>query len=598
MIGPYQMVFINLIGSVLVFGITLFYKFIFPKKKINLLILLFIISALAVISTFRTGVYESGDFSLHIYRAMSFFQNLTDGNFIPSWAGKLNATYGYPLFIFLNPLPYYIVSFFHAVGFSFIASMKIFLIFCYMTSGIAMYFFGKKLFKNDLAAFTAAIFYLFSPYHLVDQHFRIDVGEILCYAILPLFLLCLYKLINEQKLIYILWSGLMLAFLIMSHQAMALMSLGLIIPIGATLIIGNNKINKINSLVRMFVAIFLGVGISAYIWIPYLAYSAYNLSSTLFSKLPEFVNIQQIFYSPWRLGFLFQGPKGELSFLIGYAQLFILIFLVIYLLLKKLQAKYAKELTIWLLTTAFLIFMLTSYSSIIWLTVPIIKNMLLSYRVLFVITLCLSVLAGYFALLNLNRKIIIYLIVIFTIGTTILNWGNRRVIPQITDTQLTNNLPFSSYQGEGLYYIGNTIWFSKKPIFINKLPINRVEVLQGKAKIQNLVFTSTKHSYIANSPSGAVLRENTLYYPGWTIFINGEQTTIDFKTRNNPGLIIFNISKGKSQISVDYKDLLIIQVLKIIFASSLFVILGYTLLTTYKDWRIITRLKKLRKRFA
>lgn len=599
MIGPYQMVVINLIGSLLVFGGTLFYRYIFPKKRINLLILLVIISILPIISVFRAGVYESGDFNLHIYRAMSFYQNFLDGNLMPSWAGKLNATYGYPLFIFLNPLPYYIISLFHIIGFSFVASMKIFLIFCYMLSGITMYFLGKKLFKNDLAAFTAAIFYLFMPYHLVDQHFRIDVGEILCFAILPLFLLCLSKLIDEKKFIYLLWSGLALALLIMSHQAIALMSLGLVIPITAiTMISKSNKIDKIKSLIRIFLVIALGAAISAYIWTPYLTYSTYNLSSTLFKRLPDFVSIPEIIYSPWRLGFLFQGPKGELSFLVGYAQLFILIFLLINLLLKKFNTKYAKEILIWLITTIFLIFMLTKYSSIIWLSVPIIKNMLLSYRVLAVITLSVSVLAGYFALLNINRKILVYLVIIFAICTTMLNWGNRRVIPQITDTQLSNNLPLSSFQGEGLYFIGNSVWFSNKPIFINNVPTASIDLLHGQAKIKTLSFKSTTHEYLAESTSGATLKENTLYYPGWIVSINDKPVKIDFQNKQYPGLIIFDVPKGKTQVKITYKDLPILQFLKLEFILILIGIFAYTIFTICKSRQLIKTVKKLQKRFS
>jgi hypothetical protein len=391
----------------------------------------------------------------------------------------------------------------------------------------------------------------------------------------------------------------MLALLIMSHQAIALMSLALVVPITTISIIGNSKkIDKIQSLFRVFIAILLGAIISAYIWVPYLIYSGYNLSSTLFRQLPSFVGINEILYSPWRLGFLFQGPKGELSFLVGYAQLFILLYLFGILLFKRFNLKYAKETTVWLITVIFLIFMLTQYSAIIWLTVPIIKNMLLSYRVLSVITLCISVLAGYFVLLNLNRKILIYLVIIFAIGTTMLNWGNRRVIPQITDTQLINNLPLSSYQGEGLYFVGNSIFFSNKPVFINKVPKQKIEVLQGQAKVKILAVTSTKHSYLINSTSGATLKENTLYYPGWIVKVNGKTTQINFKNKQTPGIITFTIPKGNSKVEIIYKDPLILQVLKTVFALSLALILSYSLLAVLKNKQLTKAMKRVWKQFS
>jgi len=222
----------------------------------------------------------------------------------------------------------------------------------------------------------------------------------------------------------------------------------------------------------------------------------------------------------------------------------------------------------------------------------------MSSRILSVLAFSVSVLAGYFTLVNQNRKIFVWLIIILTIGTTILNWGNRRVIPQITDTQLISNLPLSTYQGEGLNYIGNSIWFSNKPIWINKVPTSKIEKIQGQATIKVLRITSTEHDYVIESTGGATLKENTLYYPGWTVIVNGKQTIINFKDKKYPGIITFNVPAGKVQIEVIYKDLLILQILKSIFVSSLIIILGYTLLPISKTWGLIKKLKKVRKRFA
>src|SRR6266403_2106879 len=107
MIDPFRMVFINLIGSfVLICGI-LCYRYFYPKKPLNLFVLLLLISLLPLVSLLRPGDYESGDFNIHIYRIINFYRSLSEGHFLPSWAGNLNATYGYALFIFNYSLPYY-----------------------------------------------------------------------------------------------------------------------------------------------------------------------------------------------------------------------------------------------------------------------------------------------------------------------------------------------------------------------------------------------------------------------------------------------------------------------------------------------------------
>jgi hypothetical protein len=129
MIGPYWMVFINVIASIaLLLGIV-FYIRIFPKKKVNFLVLLILISLLPLISILRSGSYESGDLSTHAMLSISFFESLIEKDFVPIWGGEMNATYGYPAFHFIYPLPYYIISAIHFLGFSFIASVKILLAF-------------------------------------------------------------------------------------------------------------------------------------------------------------------------------------------------------------------------------------------------------------------------------------------------------------------------------------------------------------------------------------------------------------------------------------------------------------------------------------
>src|SRR5579864_2700160 len=99
MIGPYWMVFVNGILSLLILAGVFTYIYIYPKKRINYLLLFGLISLLPAISILRKGVYESGDFVYHLYRAMDFADALKDGVFIPSWAAHLNNNYGYPVFL-------------------------------------------------------------------------------------------------------------------------------------------------------------------------------------------------------------------------------------------------------------------------------------------------------------------------------------------------------------------------------------------------------------------------------------------------------------------------------------------------------------------
>ena len=150
MIDPYRMVLVNLISLILLlFGILAF-KFLHPKRPINLFVLLILISLLPIISILRQGAYESGDFNIHIYRIIAFFDSLKEGILIPSWAAQLNATYGNPLFLFNYSLPYYAISFFHFIGIDFINSTKLYLGMVFYFSGITIYITVKEITNNNL----------------------------------------------------------------------------------------------------------------------------------------------------------------------------------------------------------------------------------------------------------------------------------------------------------------------------------------------------------------------------------------------------------------------------------------------------------------
>src|SRR3989344_5714607 len=166
--APQKMVFMSAIFLIFFLFAIFFYTKIYPKRKIPYWVLLLGFSLLPLISILRPGTYESGDLTLHTSRLMSFYKNLEEGVFIPRWAGELNATYGYALFNFYYPLPYYLSSLFHFAGFSFLFSMKLLIIFSFSLSGLLMYLWLKSHLAEKYA-FLGSIFYLFAPYRLVDM---------------------------------------------------------------------------------------------------------------------------------------------------------------------------------------------------------------------------------------------------------------------------------------------------------------------------------------------------------------------------------------------------------------------------------------------
>lgn len=568
MLDPYKMVVVSIALSIILISGLLFYRFIFPKRKINLLFLLILISILPIISIFRNGSYESGDFNIHIYRAMAFYDSIIEGNTMPSWAKDLNATYGYPLFIFNYPLPYYFLSIIHFLGFGFINSMKIFLALSFVLSGVFMYVWTKKLFKSSIAAFSSSVFYLFAPYHLIDLHFKVAIGEILAFTILPLTFLGIHKLYFKKNLSLVLILSIFLALLVMSHLSIAIFALPFMI--GYIIFLNRKSFNK-NFPFQMLYPFPLGLLITSYVWLGSFFLTQYTVVSNSLPKTVYFPTFLELLYSPWRMGFLFQGPNGELSTLIGYTQIFIVAYIFFLLLSRKLPKQHKSNIAFWVTMFVILIFFISPYSKFLWEYSSFLKPVG-SHRLLIISVFCNSILAGYLALYLKKRKLFLYILIFATIFYTILNWGHRRVIPQITDTVLKDNLWRSTSESEGHFY-ANPKWVDNKNLWISKLPKKRIEVISGIGEVENISITSTNHKYIIYAKEHLKIQENTLYFPGWRGYINGKEILL---FPSNKGIIQTAIPKGVFKLEVKYEDIFAYKLLKIVSMTGFLAIIVYS----------------------
>lgn len=94
-------------------------------KRYSSILILIVIGFIPVIPLFHAGLPITHDGQDHVARIANFYASLSEGNIIPRWAENLNWGYGHPILMFLYPLPSYLASFFHFLGFSFVDSVKI-----------------------------------------------------------------------------------------------------------------------------------------------------------------------------------------------------------------------------------------------------------------------------------------------------------------------------------------------------------------------------------------------------------------------------------------------------------------------------------------
>jgi hypothetical protein len=311
----------------------------------------------------------------------------------------------------------------------------------FILSGLGMYLFAKELFKNR-PAFLCAILYLFAPYHLVDLHFRVALGEIFAYAILPFVFYFILRIKKNSHIRDTLLLFVSFCALILSHQAIAVISVPFIIA--TPLFLKGQRKNKIT----VYLALAGGLLLSTFYWLPVIFLLPFTHQIT-YAKTISFENPFLYFTSPWRLGFLYQGPVGQLSFPIGFVQLFLLITMLVLLIKGRLKKNYKKILNILLCILFFLLFMLLPISEIVWKTIPFLTNFQFAYRLMLPISFVLALIGG-IAATYIKKTIFLYFLVFLSILLTILNWGNRAIIADINDTYLIQHIPYSTFEGEGL----------------------------------------------------------------------------------------------------------------------------------------------------
>jgi hypothetical protein len=570
MIDPYRMVFVNIVALLLVIIGTLFYTYIYPKKKVNLFALLVIISLLPLISILRKGSFESGGFTDYVKFSISFYQSLKEGILVPQWDAFRCGGYGCPQFLFMYTLPYYFVSFFHFLGMSLVGSIKLLLALTYFFSGLTMYFFVKD-WLGKTSAFVAAIFYLFAPYHFVDMHFRTDIAEVLCFVFLPIQFWAAKKVIEGASWKWIGIGAVNIVLLIMSHQAISLSAMPFVFAFGIFLWLKNKK-RQLKNLLAFFITFILGLLLSTFYWLPILIESK-NIFWGIHGNILFVHPWTMFFFSPWLGGFLYQGHYGELSFILGYMHWFV-IATAVYFLIKKRIITELRPVTIFLLI-AFTVFffMMFEVSKPIWEITPIINKFQFSYRFLIFLSFIAS-LIGAILVKNIKNKWIIIIICFLTISITILNWGHRRTIPEIDDVYLKRELLTST----PLFEVTIPEWIDYKINPPPSLPEKKIELLDGNATIVARERTTTKHSYQIDVKETATFRENTFYFPGWNLLVNNKPHP--FSYRENNGVINFSLPNGSHTVDLVFTNTKTVSFAQTVSLLTLIVVLfvsGYYL---------------------
>ncbi len=516
--------------------------------------LLILLALLPLADLLHPGLPNGHDTRDHVARIANFYQNLEEGTIVPRWGGNLNWGYGHPVMMFLYPLPSYVGSLFHAFGFSYVDSVKMVFAVAYVASILAMYAWSSAVWGTG-AGIAAAILYGFAPYRFVDLYVRGAIGEHVAFIFPPLILLGLAK--SRPLLVAAATAGLLL-----SHNALSLMFLPLA-GLYALYLYWFIAKKSFSFLLRSAAGVLLGFGMAAFFLLPALMEGKYTLRDivTAGDFATRFVPFKDLIYTPWSYGGTDTLPKH-----LGIAQLLVVLGSVWALFRNKMEKK--KKIFGWGLIAILGIasFLMTVPSLPVWETVTILQKFQFPWRLLSVSVLVSAVLAAW-----LGKRI--FLVCLLAVALTFPMWraSSYTIRPEAFYTEV---YPSTTDTGES-----SPIWSVR---FMEYAPAVPAEVIDGKADISVGNRTHTTRSYTIVASESSRIRENTLYFPGWDITVDGQSVPVEFQDPNSRGLMTYSVEPGMHDVQVVFGSTKLRRAADLISLASFGV---FTLLGTIVLWK-------------
>ena len=477
----------------------------------------------------RAGFIPTHDGEYHLIRFWQFDKNFRSGRPFSRWAPDLDHGFGAPLFNFFYPLPNYGAEIFLLLGASLADSFKFSLALTLILSTLFFYLWLKELF-GSWPALVGAVFYLYAPYHFVDAYIRGSVGE----AWALVWLAAILWAWEKRRLAL---AGLFFALLILSHNILA-MIFSVFLVSYLVFCRPTSEESWLSPPAGGFslppseewlsgVSLILGLGLSAYFWLPALVEKRFVRGLELINYSDHFPAFFQLVFPSWGNGFSVSGIMDGMSFQVGLVHwLVVLTSLVVIWRQKILSSKPVFFLT-WFI---FLVFLMLEISLPLWRFFPWLAYLQYPWRLLSLMMLITSFLAGWLVGKLKKRWLTLALLA----AVLLCNWRySRPVIYPARDNGFYLNNPDWT---QGTATLGNsfqTIW------------ANHDQPAEQKTEFQE----------------NNRLRFNINYYPGWQVLVstkggpasgwNGQKQLLEIEP---DGAFSIAAVQGEGKIRVNFTE--------------------------------------------
>gem|GEM_PF-1301318 len=217
----------------------------------------------------RSGLPYTQGMQIQVNRTIEMAESIQSGTLYPRWAADFNYGYGSPLWNYLAPLPHYLTGLHYLLSQANPEiSVKTAMIFSCALLGVSLFSFARRQWGN-LAGVIAATVYLFSPQILsVLPYLQGDLPGLLALGFFFLSLELFSRLLQGGKEWNVIGAAAAVAALVLSSTPLNLV---LVLILAGWLLWNYTFIASSRSYSRRISrALMLGIGLSAFYWLPAL----------------------------------------------------------------------------------------------------------------------------------------------------------------------------------------------------------------------------------------------------------------------------------------------------------------------------------------
>ncbi len=561
-------------------------------------LLVFLLTLFAWAPLLASGYFLGAHDAKHsLFWLVEFDLGLRDGFLWPRWAPDQVLGYGYPLFTFYAPLPFYLAEIFHLLGAGIAGAIKITWALAFVLAGVTMYRFARRLWGEG-PGFVAALLYVYAPYHFVNIYVRAALAEFVAYALFPWALHCFWDLLEQGNGRRFALAALSLGLILLSHSVTLILfppALALLVLYWLALRWRRERRLPWRPALLALGAALLAVLLSAIFVLPALAESRYIVQEQwlpdTYRYSNQFIYLYQLFSGEWGFGNALPGPADGMSQQVGLW--LVVLGLASLPLLWRYRPAQRGVLVGFIAASLVCVGATQAASAPVWALVPLFALIQFPFRLLSLAALFLALAAaGVLAALDARRRGLGPAHIALGLAVVLASYPYTQ--PQHTPVTDRNQSPTAVIDFEMAFpdMRGSTALAGKPPVDSPKrtayesgadLPL--AGIISGVGQVTPVRHGAGSEQVRVSAQTPVTLQFYTYWYPGWQATANGQPVAI--RAGGPDALITLDLPAGEHEVRIRFANTPIRSVAAVLSILAVVIIVLLLIVPVWRRRRLL-----------